>query len=487
MSIDVNELYIYMLNIRINMQDESYNENNIIRRLKEVVRNTCYIYNNNEISKKVFDFYQYYIIPDITLDMIENIDNNDSEYLHLLRNNRRVNRRFDYQVNRQNRQPLYQPPNIIQQSNILQNNTNEDNNMNHDDVKQDDDTIENNVNDDIKQESNNISQTAGVENVVLSIQSREPEQLDDLHNPIDSHQPILNNSHINMFSNIYEELQPILNNYNQELQIIWVNDISDNIVDVSNNRILYNMNVDSDDIVDSSNNSIPQEDENINDMPANPFLNAINTLFNENSRNSLFNFDNYQSSYNRVNDSSLNIVSVRNNLFRFDSIIDMSHNIFNFQYDTSYNDLQYNNSPSRSNSRDYNRSYNRRISIYNPYRVDNVRRGRSTHSNYMNIYSRLNTIITDFGSLDDNIPNNLTDVVVSVDNNYIDNLKVDKLDKKLDYNCAICMDCMDIDEMVIKLPCEHIFHEEHIKEYLKKYDHICPLCRKSVGNKHYNI
>ena len=45
--------------------------------------------------------------------------------------------------------------------------------------------------------------------------------------------------------------------------------------------------------------------------------------------------------------------------------------------------------------------------------------------------------------------------------------------------CVICLDNFKIDEKIIKLPCNHIYHPECIQDWLK--DNItCPLCRYEI-------
>ncbi|KAL9553055.1 hypothetical protein PS6_004153 [Mucor atramentarius] len=52
-------------------------------------------------------------------------------------------------------------------------------------------------------------------------------------------------------------------------------------------------------------------------------------------------------------------------------------------------------------------------------------------------------------------------------------------EKSQETDCAVCKDQFESHELVIELPCEHIFHDECIKPWLK-LNSTCPVCRHSV-------
>ncbi|KAL9556353.1 hypothetical protein MBANPS3_001904 [Mucor bainieri] len=52
-------------------------------------------------------------------------------------------------------------------------------------------------------------------------------------------------------------------------------------------------------------------------------------------------------------------------------------------------------------------------------------------------------------------------------------------EKSQETDCAVCKDQFESQEQVIELPCEHIFHDECIKPWLK-LNSTCPVCRHSV-------
>ncbi|ORZ15889.1 hypothetical protein BCR42DRAFT_416099 [Absidia repens] len=47
-------------------------------------------------------------------------------------------------------------------------------------------------------------------------------------------------------------------------------------------------------------------------------------------------------------------------------------------------------------------------------------------------------------------------------------------------DCAVCKDDFNISELVIELPCQHVFHDDCIKPWLK-VNGTCPVCRHSVA------
>ena len=60
-------------------------------------------------------------------------------------------------------------------------------------------------------------------------------------------------------------------------------------------------------------------------------------------------------------------------------------------------------------------------------------------------------------------------------------------------NCSVCLESIkpesDNDnsynkKVLIKLPCEHVFHTVCVMKWLTEGDHRCPVCRKSCGNHH---
>ena len=49
-------------------------------------------------------------------------------------------------------------------------------------------------------------------------------------------------------------------------------------------------------------------------------------------------------------------------------------------------------------------------------------------------------------------------------------------------SCAVCIQEMMAEELAVKLPCGHHFHEECIRTWLRK-QHTCPTCRNPLPPK----
>jgi len=63
------------------------------------------------------------------------------------------------------------------------------------------------------------------------------------------------------------------------------------------------------------------------------------------------------------------------------------------------------------------------------------------------------------------------------DSNNINENEVKKFEE-VEYECSICLNIMYEDEFDYKTECNHIFHNECIKEWYKVSNNIsCPLCR----------
>lgn len=85
-----------------------------------------------------------------------------------------------------------------------------------------------------------------------------------------------------------------------------------------------------------------------------------------------------------------------------------------------------------------------------------------------------------------NLPQ-MNDVVTTLEENELDKIKPFELEEDTEDICPITMTPLKKGVNVIKLPCNHIFEAEAIKEYLQKYNYKCPTCKKEVGKGHANL
>ena len=83
--------------------------------------------------------------------------------------------------------------------------------------------------------------------------------------------------------------------------------------------------------------------------------------------------------------------------------------------------------------------------------------------------------------------NTMNDIVVTTDENSLNNFTILKISNQQNEKCAICMIEMNEDEEYLDIECKHIFHKECLETYLKNYNHICPVCRKDIGVSHPNF
>ena len=84
----------------------------------------------------------------------------------------------------------------------------------------------------------------------------------------------------------------------------------------------------------------------------------------------------------------------------------------------------------------------------------------------------------------DTMPVDFSDnVVVPTHEEVLSKLPSDEYDseKHQDGKCSICQLDYEDKEIITKLPCDHTFHKECIKQWLKNYNHICPVCRHDLN------
>jgi hypothetical protein len=52
---------------------------------------------------------------------------------------------------------------------------------------------------------------------------------------------------------------------------------------------------------------------------------------------------------------------------------------------------------------------------------------------------------------------------------------------QMEQECAICMELLDLESLLLKLECGHEFHEKCMKSWMEKGS-SCPMCRASTGD-----
>ena len=70
------------------------------------------------------------------------------------------------------------------------------------------------------------------------------------------------------------------------------------------------------------------------------------------------------------------------------------------------------------------------------------------------------------------------DVILTLNEEDINNLNKYILKNNLEDKCSICFDDMKINQEVIELQCNHIYHSNCINEYLTNYNYKCPCCKE---------
>ena len=98
-----------------------------------------------------------------------------------------------------------------------------------------------------------------------------------------------------------------------------------------------------------------------------------------------------------------------------------------------------------------------------------------SHNSLMTIVSLMSSMIEPMEEFED--------VVTTLDDSEYCKITNYTLEEKTDSCCSICLDNLEINQQISKLPCTHIFHSECITTYLKEYHRICPVCRAEVGKR----
>jgi len=82
-----------------------------------------------------------------------------------------------------------------------------------------------------------------------------------------------------------------------------------------------------------------------------------------------------------------------------------------------------------------------------------------------------------------NVFNNVfNDVIITTNEQSLNNISILKISNDMDIKCMICIEEMNENEEYFNIECKHIFHKGCLETYLRNYNHICPICRKEIGD-----
>ncbi len=77
---------------------------------------------------------------------------------------------------------------------------------------------------------------------------------------------------------------------------------------------------------------------------------------------------------------------------------------------------------------------------------------------------------------------NKNNIVVIQPNGEITNTLQQGQEKKKDDLCSVCLIEFEMEDLVRKTICDHLFHKECLEQWLKKHEN-CPICRKNLSKK----
>ncbi len=80
----------------------------------------------------------------------------------------------------------------------------------------------------------------------------------------------------------------------------------------------------------------------------------------------------------------------------------------------------------------------------------------------------------------------LQDVVVTTDQDSLNNMEILKITKDMTEKCSICLVEMEENDEYLNIECKHIYHKDCLTTYLQNYNHKCPVCRQDIGQSHVN-
>ena len=203
-------------------------------------------------------------------------------------------------------------------------------------------------------------------------------------------------------------------------------------------------------------NEGPVNEEPVNEEPMFNFIyrNILDNYQNLNNNLNNNNNNNLNNDNNNLNNDNNNLNNDNNNLNNDNNrIIYINNNFMNrINNFIRYNNYNYNN--------DNNQEYN---DIPVPRLSPNL------------LLQAINIILP---------PQNqamLEPVKVVLADECLEELKERVLEEKIEGMCMICFDEFNVDQTVLELPCNHLYHKDCIVPYFKEHSNKCPSCRCEVG------
>jgi hypothetical protein len=277
------------------------------------------------------------------------------------------------------------------------------------------------------------------------------------------------------------------------------------ICNVANNNMYfyirnYNLPVNEEPINEEPINEEPVNEEPINEEPVNEepvneeYVNeeSVNEeSVNEESVNEepMFNYiyrnilDNYQNLNNNINNNNNN-ANINNNINNNNNNANINDNINNNDNNANIND--------NLNNFNFNNNNNNRIIYINNNFINRLNRFLQVDFNnnqYNQEYNDISVPRLNPGLLIEAIniilpPQNiniLEPVAVALADECLEELKERVLEEKIEGMCMICFDEFNVEQTVLELPCNHLYHKDCIVPYFKEHSNKCPTCRCEVG------
>lgn len=269
----------------------------------------------------------------------------------------------------------------------------------------------------------------------------------------------------------------------QFYQYYGINISYEEISNVSNNNIHfyirhnYNLHDNQEPNNQEPDNPEPDNNQVNNQEPDNPEpdnneVNNQEPMFNYIYRNIINNYQNLNN--NNLDNNNDNLNNNNNNLDNNNNNDNLDNNNDNDNLDNNLNNN--NNRIVYINNNFLNRINN--IIRYNNYNINNNEEYNDIEVPRLNpglLIQAINIILPPQN------PAILEPVKIALDDECLEQLSEKVLEEKIEGMCMICFDEFDIDQTVLELPCDHLYHKDCIVPYLKEHSNKCPICRSEVG------